>query len=125
MKIEGIQSIFFVVSDLPRSVAYYRDLLQMEPTQRGNLATFQFGETQFLMHAESENLRVPSGTKRGQGVALHFKVSDIDAHFERLKKMGIPIAEEPKDQPYGMREFAMRDPDGYEIEFVQPIKVAR
>ena len=121
MKVSGVHSVFLVVSDLPRSVSYYTNILGAEASQHGNLATFHIGDVQLLLHAEGENLKPPAGYRRGAGVALHFRVKDIDSHWNRLKGLGIPIAEEPANQPYGMREFGLRDPDGYEVEFVEPL----
>jgi uncharacterized glyoxalase superfamily protein PhnB len=37
---------------------------------------------------------------------------DIDASFERLAAGGAEVVQEPTDQPYGVRDCAVRDPAG-------------
>lgn len=37
---------------------------------------------------------------------------DLDATFERLQASGAEIVQEPTEQPYGMRDCAVRDPAG-------------
>lgn len=38
--------------------------------------------------------------------------ADLDGTFERLQADGIDVVQEPTDQPYGVRDFAVRDPAG-------------
>ena len=123
MNVTGMHSIFLFVSDLNRSVNFYRNILEIEPAfQQGKMAGFNVNHVQLLLHADGDVARVPPGASRGSGTAFHFDVKDIDKHWEHLNKLNIPLHEKPADQPYGMREFAVKDPDGYEIEFVQPLE---
>jgi catechol 2,3-dioxygenase-like lactoylglutathione lyase family enzyme len=47
---------------------------------------------------------------------------EVDSLAEVLKGLhGIPLAMEPIDRPYGMREILVRDPSGYLIEFAEKI----
>ena len=39
-------------------------------------------------------------------------VADVDAHCERARAAGAAIDREPADQPYGQREYSVRDPEG-------------
>ncbi|RNL84021.1 VOC family protein [Halostreptopolyspora alba] len=38
-------------------------------------------------------------------------VDDVDAHFDRAKSAGATIWYEPRDMPYGQREYGVRDPE--------------
>ena len=40
---------------------------------------------------------------------------DLDDTFERLQASGAEIVQEPIDQPYGIRDCAVRDPAGNQI----------
>jgi predicted enzyme related to lactoylglutathione lyase len=40
---------------------------------------------------------------------------DIDALARRIRERGGTLAEEPKDEPWGGRDFAVVDPDGFKI----------
>ena len=38
--------------------------------------------------------------------------SDLDGTFERLQASGAEVVQEPIEQPYGVRDCALRDPAG-------------
>jgi predicted enzyme related to lactoylglutathione lyase len=44
---------------------------------------------------------------------------DLDGTFERLQASGADIVQEPIDQPYGVRDCALRDPAGNLIRLLQ------
>ncbi|MEV4801211.1 VOC family protein [Nonomuraea sp. NPDC049421] len=44
--------------------------------------------------------------------AVIFEVGDCDATYERIRDAGGDVLQEPMDQPYGVRDFAVRDPAG-------------
>lgn len=48
-------------------------------------------------------------------------VDDIDAHYARSVQAGAAIIEEPVDQPYGVREYGARDPEGQLWYFHSPL----
>ena len=54
---------------------------------------------------------------KGAGMFLYFKVSDVDAFYAHLLDLGLKPSSEPKDWPWGNREFVVRDPDGYKLVF--------
>jgi uncharacterized glyoxalase superfamily protein PhnB len=41
----------------------------------------------------------------------------LDALFEELTRLGATVVYPPVVQPYGIREFAVRDPNGYVLGF--------
>ena len=53
-------------------------------------------------------------------------VSDVDAHYERARARGALPDTEPKDMPYGQREYGLTDPEGHRWWFATPTtKLAR
>lgn len=50
---------------------------------------------------------------------LLLATDDLDATFERLRTSHCEIVEEPTDQPYGIRDGAVRDPSGNLIKIQQ------
>jgi uncharacterized glyoxalase superfamily protein PhnB len=52
------------------------------------------------------------------GLVVH--VDDVDAHYERARAAGASIDSEPTDQPYGQREYGVRDPEGHRWWFATP-----
>jgi uncharacterized glyoxalase superfamily protein PhnB len=49
--------------------------------------------------------------------AITVIVDDVDAHFERAKHQGAAVLTAPKDQPWGVRSYAVLDPEGHQWEF--------
>jgi uncharacterized glyoxalase superfamily protein PhnB len=53
---------------------------------------------------------------------LYVYVDDVDAHFERARKAGAKILEEPKVQFYGDRRYGAVDPEGHHWYFAQHVR---
>lgn len=52
---------------------------------------------------------------------LEFEVEDVDAEYRRLLAAGVVIENEPVTYPWGWRAIGFRDPDGNNIDYVQPV----
>ena len=57
--------------------------------------------------------------------SLYVNVDDVDKHFQRAKKAGARILQEPEDEFYGDRRYGVADPEGHEWYFAQPIPEKR
>jgi catechol 2,3-dioxygenase-like lactoylglutathione lyase family enzyme len=60
----------------------------------------------------------------GNGLTLGITVADADAECARLRRLGVPILQEPADQPWGARAFAVADPNGVTLYVSHPIPAA-
>ncbi len=105
----------FVVEDVLRSVQHYCDVL-------GFHTEFTYGEPTFYAGVERDgvliHLQAASETKRQPGHgALNVFVTDVDALYRELQSKGARTVKEPKDYPYGMRDFDIHDLDGNQICF--------
>ena len=105
----------FVVRDVVRSVEYFRDVL-------GFRTEFTYGEPTFYAGVERDDvvihLQAASETKRQPGHgAVNVFVTDVDALYQELKSRGANTLNEPKDYPYGMRNFHVHDLDGNQLCF--------
>ena len=56
---------------------------------------------------------------QGKGLWIAVDVEDVDQQYHRLKTMGVPIEVELRDEAWGDRHFAIRDPNGIGIDIVQ------
>lgn len=56
---------------------------------------------------------------QGQGMYLTIEVDDADKLYEDLKKKGIAIKIDIRDEPWGDRHFAIEDPNGIGIDIVK------
>jgi uncharacterized glyoxalase superfamily protein PhnB len=64
------------------------------------------------------NLLAPASLPAAAG-GLVVHVDDVDTHFQRARTLGAHIESEPADQPYGQREYGVRDPGGHRWWFAQ------
>lgn len=48
---------------------------------------------------------------------LYFQVENVDEAYEWMSGNGVAMLDEPTDQPWQMREFNLRDPNGYHLRF--------
>ena len=56
---------------------------------------------------------------QGQGMYLTIEVDDVDKVYTELKKKGVAIKIELRDEPWGDRHFAIEDPNGIGIDIVK------
>ena len=102
-----------VCGDLERSRDFYRDVLGL-PLRRDSAhesVEFDLGAGAALLLLEkSELLAVRPGS-----VQLSFAVQDVDAFVAGCAEHGIPVFEDPYDEPHE-RVAVIGDPDGYPIQ---------
>jgi lactoylglutathione lyase len=120
MKIVQLNHVALHVADVPRSVSFYRDVLQLEPLPRPAFsfpgAWFRLGEDQELQLIGERTVEVVSH-HRGNHFAL--MVDDIDAwekHLSQQQAEHLPR----KIRPDGAYQIFLKDPDGHYIELCTP-----
>lgn len=110
-----LSELAFFTSDLPAMSAFYRGFLGKEPVyQSGDLAIFDHGGVQFLIH--QTYLAGPDSLPPENHFA--FAVPDVDAACSTLESAGLRCAVPPRDYDWG-RSAYLRDPDGHLIELQQ------
>ena len=101
------------VPDVAATVAFYRDGLGF---------TSDFGdETYAVVWRDNSAIHFVRDEGSPKGVHLFQWVKNIDAYYREVVGRGIDVAAEPTDQPYGVREFGVRDINGVGIVFGQDI----
>lgn len=108
-----LSHVHLPVAKLTRSLAFYRDRLGLEVGFAGE-SMVEFPAVGLVLDEEAEFRRSEVSVTVGLGV------EDVDSAFADLEARGCPVAESPADQPWGVRNFYVTDPDGYVIEFEQP-----
>lgn len=122
----ALDYLVLVVTDLDRSVRFWRDVLGVEHQHTsGDYAQFRLGDTRlglFVDRAMSDTLgrevRVPE--RGAAGFEVGFVVDDIDAVYAQLVAEGAEAVTAPADRPWRQRTAYVADPDGYLIELVRP-----
>lgn len=62
-------------------------------------------------------LFLEQGTPGPRGCYVYFVVDDADALYEFQRANDVEIVVPPADRPYGLRDYAVRDLDGYRLTF--------
>jgi catechol 2,3-dioxygenase-like lactoylglutathione lyase family enzyme len=68
---------------------------------------------------DEERSTVAEMIAKGSYARITFASPDLDGDFEKLAAAGVEVVEEPTDQPYGVRDCAVRDPSGNLIRINQ------
>lgn len=124
----GLTPLIFVF-DMPRSLAFYRDLLGFEvvsaspevETNEGRFSHWMWlrsaGAEVMLNTQYDSNERPPEPPETGpMEVQFYIGCTDLDAAYRELTNRGLR-AEPPKLASYGLKAFSAQDPDGHLIVF--------
>jgi catechol 2,3-dioxygenase-like lactoylglutathione lyase family enzyme len=68
---------------------------------------------------DDERRTVAEMMAKGSYARITFASNDLDGTFEQLQAADVDVVEEPTDQPYGVRDCAIRDPAGNLIRINQ------
>ena len=82
----------------------------------------RLGNAAIWLHAvtEEHQMATPRGAAQSHG-GLVVIVDDVDAHYARSQAAGAHIDGAPTDQPYGLREYGVRDPENHRWWFSTPL----
>lgn len=121
--IKRIHSNLYFVSDLEKSAKFYADT-GFDVVKSDNVFRVKLGDfTMAFMDEKSTIIDKEAGvTPKGIGIFTYIEVGDVDAQYDHIKESDITPSSEPQDWPWGKREFAVKDPDGYKLVFYSPIK---
>ncbi|MEA1959538.1 MAG: VOC family protein, partial [Chloroflexota bacterium] len=71
-----------------------------------------------IMFIPAKNAGVKCGAKVGAGVNFYMEIDgDIDEYYNDLKRKDVRITADIKDEPFGIRDFTIADPNGYQLTF--------
>jgi catechol 2,3-dioxygenase-like lactoylglutathione lyase family enzyme len=123
-----IHSTFLPHDDPETSLAFYRDSLGFEvrlDVGSGKMRWITVGPpgqsgTSIVLHppavdpgiTDDERRTITEMMAKGTYAILLLATTDLDGTFARLQFSDIDVVQEPTDQPYGIRDCALRDPAG-------------
>jgi lactoylglutathione lyase len=114
------------VTDIERSVRFYRDVLglpfRFATDTYAEFATHGAKFAVFSRRALPELIgrEAPSGPVPWPAGEVAFFVDDPDAEHARLLRAGVTILAPPTDRPWGERTVHLADPDGNVVELTRP-----
>lgn len=123
----AIHNAFLPHTDPEASLAFYRDTLGFEVRNDVGGGTMRWltlgvpGQDVSLVLTppavdpgitDDERRAVTEMMAKGTFAILTLASRDLDGAFDELAAAGVEVVQEPTDQPYGIRDFAVRDPAG-------------
>ncbi len=113
MKVQHRTAVNLAVQDMAQSVDFYRKL-GLELVYGGERSSF----TTLRASEGYINLRSISSQAVRRLSRVIVLVEEVDSLYSKLKESGLK-PESPRDGDPGERFFYLKDPDGYELSFVQ------
>lgn len=78
----------------------------------------QSAEISFLQPNHPSQKAIFQSAFNGKGVYLTIEVENVDESYKQMKGKGVPIEIEIRDETWGDRHFAIKDPNGIGIDIV-------
>ena len=123
-----IHSTFLPHDDPDVSLAFYRDPLGFEVRNDvgyGGMRWITVGpagqpDTSIVLQppaadpglTDDERRTIAEMMAKGSYARIILATADLDGTFERVQASGAEVVQEPTEQPYGVRDSAVRDPAG-------------
>jgi lactoylglutathione lyase len=123
-----VGAIILFVADLPRSRAFYHEVLGLDVEFEDEESVgFKLEGLAFIVlqvdRARAQLQGEPTATPGAGATAfLTTFTSDVDALHAQLVERGVSFFQRPTDQRWGMRTAYFKDPDGHVWETAQPIR---
>jgi catechol 2,3-dioxygenase-like lactoylglutathione lyase family enzyme len=128
-----LSTCFVLVHDPDLALSFYRDALGLElrdDVAREDFRWITVGAasqpgvaivlTNYLNGSPADVDALAALVAKGALNGVHFRTDDLDATFEKVRGSGAEIVQEPTEQFWGTRDFAVRDPSGNLVRIDQP-----
>lgn len=110
----------FAVRDVAETLAFYRDVLggrgEWMYGEPPGFAGIRLGRVQLCFQ------RQPELAERVEGHEHFLFVEEVDVLYEQHAEAGAPIVAAIENKPWGLREYVVRDPNGYRLRIHGPPK---
>jgi uncharacterized glyoxalase superfamily protein PhnB len=104
-----------VVPALAPALAFYLDVGFTVERRTSSFVVLRYDDA-FLFLAED-----PEAPTTRRWTNVRIVVPDVDAVWRRIQERGLNCHKPIADRPYGLRDFIVRDPAGFEVRFAQPV----
>ncbi len=112
MKLCGV---CIITNDVLRLVSFYKEVFGLQPV--GDKIHSAFDDMQLAIWNPG-NVQ----TSRIKNISLMYFVENADDEYERLRRIdGIEDISKPIKQPWGVKAFSFKDPDGNEVNFLEKL----
>ena len=128
----SVSTMFIPVHDPDEALGFYRDALGLEVRNDVSKGEFRWitvgapGQAVDIVLSQPHGGRSPEDgdalltlVTKGSIQAAIFTAEDLDQTFETIRQSGAEVLQEPKSQPWGVRDCAFRDPSGNLVRLAQ------
>jgi len=114
MSFKRLGAVILLVSDMDKSIKFYRDVLEL-PIKNTSSEWVEFfsSGTVLALHPSKSKSR----TKNSR-VLVGFMVSDLEPVAKKLKDKKVEFFKEPKEESFG-KHAIIEDPDGHLISIAE------
>ena len=112
-----------MVHDVSSSLRFYEQTLGLQrrmtvPDREPYVfVSLVSGHVEIFLNQEQSTAKPAPG-----GMSLYVELAGLDQLLGRVQQQGVKIEIPLNETFYGMREFAVLDPDGYLLIFAEPVK---
>lgn len=114
MSFKRLGALILLVSDMDKSIKFYRDVLEL-PIKNTSSEWVEFfsSGTVLALHPSKSKSRT-----KNSGVLVGFMVSDLEPVAKKLKDKKVDFFKEPKEESFG-KHAIIADPDGHLISIAE------
>ena len=114
MSFKRLGALILLVSDMDKSIKFYRDVLEL-PIKNTSSEWVEFfsSGTVLALHPSKSKSRT-----KNSGVLVGFMVSDLGPVAKKLKDKKVEFFKEPKEESFG-KHAIIADPDGHLISIAE------
>ena len=115
MSFKKIGSVILIVSEMEKSLVFYKDILGLPIKSQSEAWTEFFVNGTVLAWHPAEN---KTKLKTGISILIGFMVSDLETNVKKLKENKVKFFKEAKEEPFG-KHAIIEDPDGHLISIAE------
>ena len=111
-------AVIVLVSDMERSVQFYRDVLELPvKIQSQDWTEFFHKDTTIALHPVKKT-KAPRENGREKSVLVGFMVNDLDGIVKILRERNVRFFKSPSEETFG-KHTIVEDPDGHLISIAE------
>lgn len=117
----------FTVNDVERSLRFYRDILGFVVTERwmkeGKLQGVEIAAGSVTLMLGQDDWKRGRNRAKGEAFRIYCETAqNVDRLAQQILARGGELSQGPTDQAWGMRDFAVTDPDGFKLTIGAELK---
>jgi len=129
MRLGSVAALTLYVKDAEKSADFYEALgfIVSKRSPKHSTVRINWFKVELLASGTEEKAEFQedaTAEPKGSGIYINCSVADVDDYYRGVLDQGFKPSSQPRDWPWGQREFVLRDPDGYKLVFFSKSKPA-